>query len=665
MRKFLFLFLFLAFIVTLIAQEKMFLFKSDKNVIGAPISAIDSLTFTKDGSTAQLVVNGTLAEFAVASLDSINFGDSTNTISINYNGSSVSVVNPLYFEGVSVAVNGADVTVNSTSLTKDITYKLSGSTSEGMLKIYSAHSFHLLLNGISITNSNGPAINNQCQKAAYVELADGTENILTDGLTYVAAPLVNGIPEDQGAAFFSEGQLIFSGNGKLAINGKGSLQHGLSSDDYIQVNSGTITIASAVKDGINGNDGFIMSGGTLSVTSGGDGIDAGLGYVNISGGSITLINGSANVNGISCDSTMTISGGSISAFVMGNQSKGLKSTQAMTLNGGNVQVNALGGVVKVPLGLGVDPSYCAAIKSDASVTVNGATITITHGGVAGKGISTGTDFTMTSGNLTITTTGAGAIYTDNLGVIDAYSATCISTNGRVDLLGGTITLTSTGIGGKGISANGILTIGSETGAPIVNASTSGASILNGTTSITESKVLKSDDNIYLLNGKVLINSTGGGEGIDSKLKSIYMVGGTVVVQGSTVANTKSVDFGVGFIITGGTLMVSGPIRTKTIPIPSVTSTQRFLYSTSANLVAANTLFHIQDAAATNLATYKPARTAYYFIFSSPSLKNNTAYSIYTGGSTTGTSTNGLYTDGVYTAGTLKANYGTTVNSITF
>ena len=664
MRKFLSLFLFLAFIVTMIAQDKMFLFKSDKTVLGAPISAIDSLTFSNDGSTARLVVNGTLAEFAVSSLDSINFGDSTNTVSIVYNGTSVSIVNPLYFEGVNVTVNGADVTVTSTSITKDITYKLSGSTNEGMFKIYSAHAFNLLLNGLSITNTNGPAINDQCQKSAYVELADGTENFLTDGVTYAPAPIVNGLAEEQGGAFFSEGQLIFSGNGKLTINGKGSLQHGLNSDDYIQVNSGTIIVTSAAKDGIHGNDGFFMSGGTVSVTSNSDGIDAGLGYVNISGGSITLFNGSANVNGITCDSTMTITGGTISAFVLGNQSKGLKSTKAMFLNGGNIQINAIGGVVKVPIGMGFDPSYCTAIKSDASVTVNGATINIAHTGVAGKGISTATDFTMANGSLTITTSGAGALYIDALGVTDAYSATCISANGRVDLLGGNITTTSTGTGGKCISANGIFTIGSETGGPIVTASTSGASILNGTTSITESKVLKSDDNIYFLNGTVLINSTGAGEGIDSK-KSIYMDGGTVVVQGSSVANTKSVDFGVALNITGGTLMVSGPYRSKTIPIPSVTSTQRFLYSTCTSTIPANTLFHIRDAAATNLVTYKPSRVAYYFIFSSPSLKSNTAYSIYTGGNTTGTAINGLYSGGVYSAGTLRANYGATVNNIAF
>jgi len=661
MRKFLFLFLNLVCVLSLIAQNKMFLFKSDKTVLGAPISAIDSLTFSNDGSTARLFVNGTLATFAVATLDSINFGNATDTISIVYNGTSVSVVNPLFFEGVSVAVNGADVTVTSTSITKDITYRLSGSTNEGMFKIYSAHAYHLLLNGISINNSDGPAINNQCSKSTYVELAAGSENLLSDGSTYAAAPIVNGIAEDQGATFFSDGNLILSGTGKLTINSKGSLQHGINSNDYVQINSGTIIVASAAKDGIHGNDGFIMSGGTVSVTSSSDGIDGGVGVVNISGGSITVTNESTNVNGICCDSTMIVSGGSISAFVIGNQSKGLKSTQAMTLNGGNIQVNALGGVLIIPLLTGgYNPSYCTAIKSDAGISIDGASISITNGGVAGKGISASTDFTMNSGNVIITTSGPGMLYPDKS---DAASATCISANGRIDILGGNITATSTGTGGKGFSANGILTIGSEIGTPVVNVSTSGASIMNGTISVTEAKAIKSDDNIYLLNGSVLVNTTGAGEGIDSKA-SIYMDGGTVVVQGSAVDNTKSIDYGTSFVITGGTLMVSGPYRTKTIPTPTA-STQRFLYSTANSKVLAGTLFHIQDASATSMVTYKPTRTAYYFIFSSPSLKPSTSYSIYTGGSTTGTATNGLYSNGVYTAGTFRTTYGTAANSIAF
>lgn len=667
MQRFLLLFLSGAFIITLIAQEKMFLFRSDKSVLGAPINQIDSTSISNDGSSLLMSVGGSPASFTIAMLDSITFGASTDTVSITYNGNNVSVVNPLFFEGVNVTVNGADVLVTSTNLTKDVHYSLSGTTAEGMFKIYSAKAFHLELNGVSITNTDGPAINNQCQKSAYVLLKDGSENTLTDGLNYAPAVVSNGLPEDQDATFFSEGQLIFSGTGKLTINGKGSLAHGLNSDDFIQINSGNIIVTSAVKDGINSNDGFIMSSGSVAVTSTGDGIDAGLGNVSISGGNLTLINNSADVTGITCDSTMVISGGTISTFVMGNKSKGLKSGQAMTLSGGTIQMSAVGGVSLLPLGSGFDPSYCTAIKSDAAITVNGANITINHSGIAGKGISTATDFTMNSGNVTITTSGGGAIYTNDLGATDAYSASCISANGRIDLLGGSVSATSTGLGGKGISADGILTIGSETGNPTVTISTAGLSVKNstGTISYTEAKALKSDDNIYLLNGTVLINTTGEGEGIDTK-KSLYMDGGTVVVQGSGVNNTRSIDFETAFNITGGTLMVSGPYRSKTIPIPTaLTSTQRFLYATATNMVTANTLFHIQDASATNLLTYKPSRSSYYFIFSSPSLETNKAYSIYTGGSTTGTSVNGLYTGGVYTPGTLRANYGTSATSINF
>ena len=660
MRKFLFLSLFLSSIISLVAQDKMFLFKSDKMVLGAPISAIDSLTFSKDGSTAHLVVNGTANAFAVSTLDSITFGNSTDTISIVYNGSNVSVVNPLYFEGVNVAVNGADVTVTSTSLTKDITYRLSGATNDGMFKIYSAHTFHLLLNGVSITNSDGPAINNQCQKSTYVDLANGSENTLTDGPTYAAATLFNGLPEDQGATFFSDGKLYFNGTGKLIINSKGTLQHGLNSNDFVQVNNGTIVVTSAAKDGIHGNDGFIMSNGSVTVNSSSDGIDGGAGNVEISGGSISIISLNPNVNGICCDSTMTITGGTISANVLGNQSKGLKSTKAMFLNGGNITINAIGGEVFELVASVYNPSYCTAIKSDASITVNGSNIVITHNGEAGKGISATTDFTMNSGSVTITTTGNGKLYPNNS---DAATASCISANGRIDLLGGTISATSTGTGGKGISATGILTIGSETGTPTVTVSTAGTTVSYSTTVSSEAKAIKGDDDIYLLNGTVLVNTTGAGEGIDTK-KSIYMDGGTVVVQGSTVAKTKSVDYGTSFIITGGTLMVSGPTRT-TIPIPNITSTQRYLFSTTAATVTAGTLFHIQNAAAANLVTYKPTRAAYYFIFSSPSLQANTAYSIYTGGSTTGTALNGLYSGGVYTPGTLKVNYSATSNSATF
>jgi hypothetical protein len=667
MRKTYLLSAFLGFFLLLIAQDKLFIFKTDSSVLGAAIDAVDSLTFSKDGTALQFHLAGAPTDFLLSGIDSMTFGNGSDTISIEYVGDHVRVRNPLHFEGVVVTTNGADVTVTSTSLTKDITYRLSGSTTEGSFKLYSAHACNILLQGVSITNTDGPAINNQSSKATNVILVGGTENFLTDGTTYAAAPVVNGLPEDQGAAFFSEGQLIFGGTGKLTITGKGSLQHALNSDDYVEVNSGTIIVANAQKDGIHGNDGFIMKGGSVSVSSLSDGVDGGLGYVNITGGVLNIYSVSANVNGVCCDSTLTVSGGSVNIQVPGNQSKGLKSSKPMFLSGGDITIVASGSAVLIALPIGKDPSYCAAIKCDSDLTINGTTIQINHSGLGGKGITASGNVTMNSGSVTITTSGDGSTYTNNLNTLDAYSATCLSANGRVDLLGGTLSVTSTGKGGKGVSANGILTIGSETGGPFITAATSGASILatvSGVlTSITEAKALKSDDDFYILNGTTLINTSGAGEGIDTK-KSLYVEGGTTVVQGTATSSVKSVDYGTAFNIAGGTLMVSGPYRT-TIKKPTA-ATQPWLYATlnaTSATLAANAVFNIQDASAQSLASYTLKRAGYYFIYSSPSLKASTAYSIFTGGTATGSPLNGFYDGGTYSGGTKKGSFTTTTSGI--
>jgi hypothetical protein len=76
---------------------------------------------------------------------------------------------------------------------------------------------------------------------------------------------------------------------------------------------------------------------------------------------------------------------------------------------------------------------------------------------------------------------------------------------------------------------------------------------------------------------------------------------------------------------------------------------------SANQTA-NTLFSIQDASGTNLVLLKPARTYSSILFSAPTLKSGSTYSIYTGGTTTGTNTDGLITGGTYSGGILKKSF---------
>lgn len=135
MKKGILLLISLVASITLFAQEKMYI-HSEGNVYGAPVSGVDSIFFSTDGNTVYFEVNDTVATFGINTIDSISFGEDSETVLISYNENSVSVVNPLAFEGVSVQVNETDVTVKSKLDDRKIDYELTGSTSDGMFKLY-------------------------------------------------------------------------------------------------------------------------------------------------------------------------------------------------------------------------------------------------------------------------------------------------------------------------------------------------------------------------------------------------------------------------------------------------------------------------------------------------------------------------------------------------
>jgi trimeric autotransporter adhesin len=568
MKKCFIFFLSLTVIVTLIAQDKMYIFKTDKTTLGALISKVDSLIFSSDGTAAKFIINGTANEYAVSSIDSLTFGENSTTIGITYNGSSVSIFNPLAYEGVQVAVNGADVTVTSTIDSKDITYQLSGTTTDGTFKVYSDRAFNLQLSGVDITNANGPAINIQCQKSVSVTLVDGTTNALTDGTTYATAPNgTDGEPEDQKAVFFSEAKLTFSGTGALTINGKGTGKHALCTDETLEIDNGTITVSSALKDGLHGGNGFILAGGTVKVTSTGSCVDGE--YISISKGTLTGTCTTDTVNAVSCDSTLTMTGGSLALTISGAQSKGIKSDQAMTLNGGTIQITASGkaALVATSVASRYNPAYCTAIKSDASITASGTNITINHTGAGGKGISAGTDFTMTSGTVNVTTSGAGAVYVNSAGVNDYYNSTCITSDNTLNVQGGTLTATPSGMGSKGLASDGTVNLAGGT----ITITASGAATTYSYKSyydVTYCAGIKSSKAVNIDGATVTLTHTGlAGKGISTKdfqlssgSLSLTMSGGA----GSYTDTTNTVDsYNSTCITTDGALSVlGGTLTTK-------------------------------------------------------------------------------------------------------
>ncbi|MGJ8734960.1 carbohydrate-binding domain-containing protein [Zobellia laminariae] len=301
-----------------------------------------------------------------------------NTVQIVFSNASASITNPVP-DDVVITQDGADVTINSTI--SEVAYEVSGTTTDGMLKIYSDKKFKLSLSDLSIANTDGPAINIQSSKTIFVVL-EGT-NSLTDASTYSNIP----DDEDAKATFFSEGQLVFSGSG--ALNVAGNYKHGIASDDYIRVISGTITVTEAASDAIHTNDYIIVDGGTLNLTADSDAMDCEEGYIIINDGTFTI---NAIDDGIAAsydiddeeepdDSItpyVTINGGDFE--ITTSEGEGIEAKGTMTINDGTININSYddglnaGDDIYINGGnIYVYATLNDAIDSNGGITVTGGT----------------------------------------------------------------------------------------------------------------------------------------------------------------------------------------------------------------------------------------------------------------------------------------------------
>ena len=215
-----------------------------------------------------------------------------------------------YEETESVAISLADggsacesdavsITENTVTIKEEGTYVLSGSLSDGMVIVEAEDTdkIQLVLNDVSISNSQSAALYIKSADKVFVTTVSGTENSLEHNGTYTA------IDENNiDAAVFSKSDLTLNGEGTLTVTAEEG--HGIVSKDDLILTSGTYVITSA-SHGISGKDSVRIANGSYTIVSGKDGIqaenteDSSLGFVYLAGGTFDI---SSQQDGISASS---------------------------------------------------------------------------------------------------------------------------------------------------------------------------------------------------------------------------------------------------------------------------------------------------------------------------------------------------------------------------
>lgn len=219
----------------------------------------------------------------------------------------------------------------SLTITESGTYHLTGSLEEGQIIVDAGvGEVRLILDGVLITNSTGPAILAYNAENLVIELAG--ENVLADGANYDA-----GYDEDVDGVIYSKADLALTGEGSLEI--RANHGDGIAGKDDVVIRGGDYNII-ALDDGVRGKDSVYITNGKLVIDARNDAIkstnitDFGKGFVLIEGGEIEI---STLDKGLKSDRTVLVNGGTINVT---KSYEGIEA-QMITINDGVVNIVAM------------------------------------------------------------------------------------------------------------------------------------------------------------------------------------------------------------------------------------------------------------------------------------------------------------------------------------
>lgn len=396
-----------------------------------------------------------------------------------------------------------------------------------------------------------------------------------------------------------------------------------SKDDLTIYGNGLLTIKGNYNDGIASKDGLIISGSSLAITAEDDGI-RGKDYAILKNGSVSIYCGGDGIKSTN-DGDATLGFVVLEGTTLNVlcDGDGVSAVTDVAITSGAISIEAGGGSHAV---IGDDDS-AKGIKSDKRVIIDGGYFALN---TADDGVHSNGSIGINDGTFTIAT-GDDAVHSD----------------GHLVVSGGTITISECYEGLESADSN--ITI---TGGDIhINASDDAINVAGG-----GDKVGPGDSHLQIDGGYVAIVANGDGIDVNG---AITMTGGTVIVHGPIMNDNGAIDYNSYFNMTGGILVAAGssPMAQQ----PGTSSTQCTVMVNFSSPRAAGTLFHVRKTDATEILTFRPSKNYQSIVFCLPTLAKSTGYNMYLNGSCTGTEVDGLYSGGSYTPGTALTGF--TISSV--
>ena len=475
---------------------------------------------------------------------------SNNTVSVTYNDTIATVVvADNISQYITTTISGAHVSIaQSSEVSEEITYRLSGTTSDGEFYMSGSYKATLELDNLNLTNLNpvnsGAAIHVENGKRIKVKVLAETTNTLVDAAS-----------GSQKGCFYIKGHPEFSQQGTLNVIG--NKKHAIKSGEYLSVKDATINVTSAQGDGISCNQYFLMESGSVNISgTSDDGIQCDLDGTASTG--ITEDHEDEDTGNI------YISGGNITITSSALAAKGIKSEGDIYISDDaiiNVTVSGNGKWDDEDL----ETSAACGISADGNITITNGTISLIATGSGGKGIKCDGILNVSGGNINVETSGQlyysngtteNHNYTGNTDNVnnDYYSSpkgirvgvktengNTYTYSGGIVISGGKIKVSTNGTNGEGIESKNTLEISG--GEIYVNAYDDG---------------INAGQDVNITGGYIYSRSTNN-DGMDAN-GNFYINGGLVYAIGSRVpevaldANTEE---GKRLYINGGTVIVVG------------------------------------------------------------------------------------------------------------